>query len=145
MMAAVSTCIFLFMLALKMFVVLIWSSLMFVCLHSLVIRLLRSFNEEVSCLGLHKEFDIRNKCAVLFSIYGYTFYLYKLNEDFLSTLWSPPLTSVKGHSDPWPKVTDQLVRFSINVMTLISSLTFIKLCVVYMEYLQRVWHVYSLK
>ena len=58
-----------------------------------------------------------------------------------SAIWSLPLTNVKWHSDPWPvTVTSQLIRLSTNFMTLIPSLSFTELWVVYMEHLQRVWH-----
>ena len=57
-----------------------------------------------------------------------------------SAIWSPPLMNVKWHSDRWPIETSQPIRLSTNFMTLIPCLTFIWLCVVSIEYLQRVWH-----
>ena len=52
---------------------------------------------------------------------------------------SNPLTNVKWHSDPWPRVTSLPIRLSTNFMTFIPSLTFNELWVVSMEHLQRVW------
>ena len=51
-----------------------------------------------------------------------------------------PLTNAKWHSDPWPTVTSQPIRLSTNFMTLIPTLTFTELWVVFMEHLQRMWH-----
>ena len=45
-------------------------------------------------------------------------------ENYFVSKWSIPLTNVKWHSDPWPTVTSQPIRLSINFMTLIPSLTF---------------------
>ena len=47
---------------------------------------------------------------------------------------------IKWHSDPWPTVTSRPIRLPTNFMTLIPSLTFTELWVVFMEHLQRVWH-----
>ena len=60
--------------------------------------------------------------------------------EFFAVMWSLPLTNVKWHADPWPTVTSQPIRLSINFMTLIPSLTFTELWVVSMEHLQRVLH-----
>ena len=57
-----------------------------------------------------------------------------------SAIWSIPLTNVKWHPDPWPTVTTQPIRLSINFMTLIPNLTFTELWVVSMEHSQREWH-----
>ena len=56
-----------------------------------------------------------------------------------SAIWTLPLTNVKRHSDLWPTVASQLIRFSTNLMTLIPSLNFTELWVVSMEHLQRMW------
>ena len=45
---------------------------------------------------------------------------------------NPP--SLKWHSDPWPTVTSQPIRYSTYFMTLILSLTFTELRVVSMEH-----------
>ena len=39
-------------------------------------------------------------------------------------VYNVPLTNVKWHSDPWPTVTSQPIRLSINFKTFIPSLTF---------------------
>ena len=50
-----------------------------------------------------------------------------------SAIWSLRLTNVKWHSDPWPtvRVTSQPMWLSTNFMTLIPSLTFTELWVVF--------------
>ena len=50
-------------------------------------------------------------------------FLWSIRGSYLA-IWSTPLTNVKWHSDPWPTVTSQPIRFSTNFMTLIPSLTF---------------------
>ena len=48
---------------------------------------------------------------------------------------------VSWHADPWPvKATSPPIRLSTNIMSLIPSLTFTELRVVFMEHLQQTWH-----
>ena len=52
-----------------------------------------------------------------------------------------PVTNIKWQSHPWEvTVSFRPIKLSTNFVTLIPSLTFTELRLVYMELLQRVWH-----
>ena len=59
-----------------------------------------------------------------------------------SAIWSFPLGNVKWHYDSLAVTgISKPIRLSTNLLTLIPSLTFIELCVFFIEHLQRIWHV----